>query len=403
MQNIHISVASGDEPSDWPDGSNDGKPNNTLGNAKEAFKRSGVRTSWDEFTESEWYEAPFLGEGPQEASNAIDALLRHHFWAQYGTDFGKQNIADAGYFLCRQNPFHVILDKLRKIEHDGKKRLPWMFSRYFGAKDIPLNRAYALRFMMAAVRRLRQPGCKFDNVLVLQGDQGAGKTSALSILGGEWFGEGDLLRMNTQQIQEALERVWIWDLAELGGLQHAETEKSKAIISRQCDIGRGAYQRRVKRQRRHSVLTMTTNLDSYLQDSTGNRRFWIVRVGKINLKALRRDRDQLLAEAIALEATGKSLVLPKELWPDAAATQTQSMEDDPWLDVLSTLAGAVIRDEERISYAQIFKRLDIPRERQTRAVLRRVSECMRRLGWIRALKPFKLDGAVVRGFVRPAR
>jgi putative DNA primase/helicase len=209
--------------------------------------------------------------------------------------------------------------------------------------------------------------------------------------------------MNTQQIQEALARVWIWDLAELGGLQHAETEKSKAIISRRDDIGRGAYERRVKRQRRHSVLTMTTNLDCYLQDSTGNRRFWIVRVGNIDLKALLRDRDQLLAEAIALEATAKSLVLPKKLWPEAAATQTQSMEDDPWLDPLSALAGTVIKDEERISNAQIFKRLEIPRERQTRAVLRRIVECMRRLGWIRADKPFKLDGSVVRGFVRPAR
>lgn len=403
MTNIHISVASSDEPSDWPDGSNDGKPYNTLGNTKEAFRRSGVKTSWDEFTESEWYEAPFLGEGPQEASSSIDALLRHNFWTQHGTDFGKQNIADAGYFLCYQNPFHVILDKLAETKHDGKRRVAKMFSRYFGAEDTPLNSACAIRFMIALIRRLKQPGCKFDSVLVLQGDQGAGKTSALSILAGEWFGEGDLLRMNTQQIQEALERVWIWDLAELGGLQHAETERSKAIISRRDDIGRGAYARRVKRQRRHSVLTMTTNLDCYLQDSTGNRRFWIVRVGKIDLKALHRDRDQLLAEAMALEATGKSLALPKKLWADAAATQTQSMEDDPWLDVLSALAGAVIKDEERISYAQIFKRLDIPRERQTRAVLRRVAECMLRLGWVRAPKPFKLDGAVVRGFLRPSK
>jgi len=79
------------------------------------------------------------------------------------------------------------------------------------------------------------------------------------------------------------------------------------------------------------------------------------------------------------------------------------MEDDPWLDTLSTLAGTVIKNEERISYAQIFKRLEIPRERQTRAVLRRVAECMRRLGWFRAPKPFKLDGAVVRGFLRPAK
>lgn len=95
--------------------------------------------------------------------------------------------------LCYENSHHPVCEYLESLEWDGKLRLRWWLSRYLGAEDTPLNRAIARIMLVAAVRRVRKAGCKFDTMVVLEGPQGIGKSTALSILAGEWFSDADLL------------------------------------------------------------------------------------------------------------------------------------------------------------------------------------------------------------------
>ena len=155
-------------------------------------------------------------------------------------------------------------------------------------------------------------------------------------------------------------------------------------------------------RKRRCVFIGTTNQCQYLRDATGNRRFWPVRVGAIDLAALREDRDQIWAEAAAREAAGESLALPADLWAAAGQAQAARMEEDPWIEKLAHLCGDVISGEERIASAEVFKALAIPTERQSTATAKRIGDCMLRLRWVKSEKPFKLNGKTKRGYIRPA-
>ena len=172
----------------------------------------------------------------------------------------------------------------------------------------------------------------------LEGEQGVGKSTAIKILAGpENFSDQNILTLDPKAQMELLEGVWIYELCELEGLSRADTSKVKAFASRSVDQGRPAYGRFKETRPRQAVFIGTTNDDKYLRDMTGNRRFWPVKVGKIDLEALQRDRDQLFAEAAICEEKGELLVLPEELWPAAQIEQEARLEDDPWMDILSKL------------------------------------------------------------------
>jgi predicted P-loop ATPase len=152
------------------------------------------------------------------------------------------------------------------------------------------------------------------------------------------------------------------------------------------------------------VFFGTTNSDTYLKSQTGNRRFWPVRCGRIDLEGLKRDRDQLWAEASAFEERGSSLVLPESLWGDAALLQDQRRDSDPWEDALEGLEKKdVVKTEggqQRISSRDLLDLvLRLPIDRQHHETVKRVAYAMRRLGWMGPM-PFRRDGAVMKGYVK---
>ena len=158
---------------------------------------------------------------------------------------------------------------------------------YLGAEDTPLNAAIGRIVLIAAVRRVREPGVKFDTILVLEGEQGVGKSTVIRVLAGsENFSDQDILTLDGKAQMELLEGVWLYELCELEGLSRAETSKVKAFASRSVDHGRPAYARFKETRPRQCVFVGTTNDDQYLRDMTGNRRFWPVKVDKIDLEAL---------------------------------------------------------------------------------------------------------------------
>jgi len=282
----------------------------------------------------------------------------------------------------------------------------WLIT-YLGADDTPLNRAIGKFTLVAAVRRARKPGCKFDHILVLEGPEGTMKSTSIVVLAGiENFSDQTILTERDKEQQELMRGVWIFEIADLAGMKRSEVEKVKAFASRSHDRARPAYGRRRVDAPRRGILIGTTNEDEYLQSQTGNRRFWPVETGQIDIDALRRDRSQLWAEAAEVEASGIALKLPEELWGDVSAAQDERRQHDPWDDILANTTGAVcptkdgLTEQEWIKLTELLARLEIKPDRASPETYKRLKKVMKRLGWIKG-KHYFGSGEQERGYWRP--
>jgi predicted P-loop ATPase len=328
-------------------------------------------------------------------------MLRAFIIEAFGFDPKAENVRDAVTQLCLEHSFHPIRQMLDALTWDGVPRVNGWLVKYMGAEDTPLNSAVGRIMLVAAVRRVREPGVKFDTIIILEGKQGTGKSTALRILAGLGnHSDNELLTLDTKAQMEAMEGIWIYEISEMSGLNKSEVERMKAFASRDVDRARMAYSRIAEGRPRQAIFVGTTNDHKYLKDRTGNRRFLPVKTGAIDLEALRRDRDQLWAEVAKLEAEGESIVLPQQLWAVAAAEQEDRLEDDPWQEKLAMVRGKTAGDEVRVLTADLLSEaLGIPLERQHNGHAKRVTALMRELGWEPA--KFKIAGKSPRGFRRP--
>jgi predicted P-loop ATPase len=219
-------------------------------------------------------------------------------------------------------------------------------------------------------------------MVVLESNQGADKSSALEVLAVEsdWFTDDLPLNADSKTAIEQLAGRWIVEAGELKGMRTSDVEHLKAFLSRRHDTARLAYERRSTRVPRQCAIIGTTNEDAYLTDSTGNRRFWPVRVGAFDLRLLRRDRDQLWAEAAARDAEGVAIRLDPSLWPLAAAEQEARRIEDPYVEVLSeTLSNK----EGKVKAQDLWRLIDVPVGQRNGTHARRLGAIMRQLGWAR--------------------
>jgi hypothetical protein len=408
------SAASDDEP-EWPDVTIDKdkgeeRPKKTYRNARVAIQALGVICSYDEFHDRMLVGGEEINKWAGELSDAVNIILRQMIVERFDFDSGKENVADAATELCLENRFDPIVDYLDGLDWDGTKRLDAWLTTYLGVADTPLNRAFSKLTLVAAVRRVRKPGTKFDHILVLEGPEGKMKSTAIVVLAGiENFSDQTILTASDKEQQELVRGVWIFEIADLAGMKRSEVEKVKAFASRTHDRARPAYGRRRVDAPRRGILIGTTNEDEYLQSQTGNRRFWPAETGitgPIDIEALRRDRDQLWAEAAEVEATGIELVLPKELWGDATTAQDERRQHDPWDDVLANTSGEIYpikegtAQEEWIKVTELLIRLDIKPDRASPETYKRLKKVMKRLGWTKGKHYFGTE-IQERGYWRP--
>jgi predicted P-loop ATPase len=302
---------------------------------------------------------------------------------------------------------------------DGRPRLDRMAVDTFNCADTPLNRAFVRKTMLAAVTRARIPGCKFDQILVMDSPEGWNKSMAWRVLAGdENFSDESLIGLDARKVQEELAGVWIHENAELAGMAKREIETVKAFASRQEDRARPAYGRFSVNQPRHSIEVGTTNSARYLLSMNGNRRFWPVRVlAAIDIGQLRRDRLQLWGEAAHLQTSGEDLVLDPMLWEVAAAEQEDRRARHPWEAVIEDMTRVVttgplagvgvvgngivhtVGDEERVATIDIFRHvLNVPNGQLDIRHSRTLGDIMRLKGWRNGV--FALEGKTVRGYVR---
>jgi predicted P-loop ATPase len=219
-----------------------------------------------------------------------------------------------------------VTDYLGALIWDGVPRIDRWLIDYAAAEDSSYVRAASRAMLVAAVRRARLPGCKCDQMPVLEGPQGCGKSAALRLLAvkGEWFSDVPLTDSDTRRIIEATQGKWIVEASELTQLleraaddeemrkiapERRPTLDLKAFLSRTHDEARMAYAREVSRVPRPFVMVGTTSVSPYLADAAGARRIWPIRVGYFDLPRLAGIRDQLWAEAAIAEAGGESIDL----------------------------------------------------------------------------------------------
>lgn len=388
----------------WPEVTREGKPKAAYRNAILCLLRLLVEIRYDLFRLRITAEGQPIQQFAGDMSDDVLAVLRKAASDKFGFDPGKMHIADAAHTLALENAFHPIRDYLDGLVWDGVVRVPTLLSTYFGAEDNELNRAFAEKTLVAAVRRVRFPGSKHDPMLVLEGAQGTGKSTAIKILAGEDnFSDQAIIALDQKAQGELLQGVWLFEVAELSGIKHTDVSHLKSFLSRDTDRFRAAYARFTASYPRQCVFIGTTNDQAYLKDETGNRRFWPVETNEIDLKGLERDRDQLWAEAAFLEAQGVPTTLPEELWAKAGELQAARIPRDPWLDTLLEVQGAeLVNGEWRITTKALFgeANLNIPPSQQQDYHAKRLGQVMRELGWD-GPKAFKINGKTHRGYSRP--
>jgi predicted P-loop ATPase len=215
---------------------------------------------------------------------------------------------------------------------------------YAGAEDTDFNGACGRLFLVAGVRRICHPGAKFDTMLVFESPiQGLDKSSALRALAvrDPWFTDNMQLGVSAKEMIEGTQGVWIVEFGELSGMERREREQILTFLSRQEDRARPAYGRRPARVPRQFIGAATTNKTDYLTHE--ERRILPVRIKRFLLEALRRDRDQLWAEAAHYEAQGEPITLPENLWAEAANVRKDRRRENPscrsWRNILRS--GAI--------------------------------------------------------------
>jgi predicted P-loop ATPase len=317
------------------------------------------------------------------------------------------------YNITYGNAFHPVRQYFDSLKWDGVHRLEsWLHiaaqavDEGSDSREGPgyLQRVSKLLFL-APVRRIRQPGAKYDEMVVLESPQGFSKSTALRAMcpKEEYFSDDLPLNVEAKQIIERTQGKMLIEASEMHGSRKADRDHLKSMLSRQVDgPARLAYARTPVERARQFVVVGTTNSSEYLADSTGSRRFWPVKVGRFDIAWIIEYRDQLWAEAAFCEARGDSIRMEEALWAEAGAVQEKRREVDAWEDTvrnhIEDLEPAST-GRKQITAKALWEVLGVSVERRDRMGSRRIAEIMQRFGYERTTIR-GADGKVQTGYVR---
>lgn len=305
-------------------------------------------------------------------------LYVHHWLAKLrGIAFTKQAIQDALELAAKANERHPLRDWLASLQWDRKPRAATWLTRYLGAPDDPYTHAVGRWWLISAVARIFSPGCQADHLVVLQGGQGAGKSTAARILGGEFF-LANLPDITNKDAAAVLQGHWIVEIGELDAFRGAAGTRVKDWVTRTVDSFRPAYGRFTIRRSRSSVFIGTTNEEHFLLDATGARRFWPVTVSTLAREELQSDRAQIWAEAKHYYDAGEPWWPSEDLAPAIHAAQEERYVGDEWERRIEVWAKA----REPFTIGDVLGGcLGLEPGKWERAAQTRVGNCLRRLGW----------------------
>jgi len=363
--------------------------------------------------------APPWGGDPGEWSDVDDVMLRLWIAEEWAINMPKAEILDGVTAAAESLRRHEVREFLGRIQWDEKPRLRYWLQAYLGAEAEPGSPVAAYlermgpKWLISAVARILSPGCKADGVLILEGPQGAYKSTSLRVLAGSrWFSDAPF-RLGDREGSMILRGKWIVELAELDSFTRAESSAAKLFFSQSEDRYRAPWGKRPVDVPRQQVFAGTVNHSQYLKDETGNRRYWPMACsGKIDLDELRADRDQLWAEAVVEYRRGTpwwvttepcGVVVDGIEWTEAdlfRAEQEKRMTDDAWGDIISRwmeqgfLRSCTIEEVMRDA-------LKIEQGKWTRAEQIRVGIVLSRLGLVRRRSSAGASGHRPWIYVRP--
>lgn len=339
-------------------------------------------------------EAANYGPFPQPVRDPDVSQLQEFLQHAGLPKIGKESTHQAVELRAQERAFHPVRDYLNALSWDRASRIDKWLSYYLGAEPSPYVAAIGQMFLIGMVARIFEPGCKADYMLVLEGEQGIGKSTACSVLAGRWFSDSlpDVVR--DKDAAQHIRGKWLIEVAELSAISRAEAEHLKAFISRPVERYRPSYGRMEVIEPRQCLFIGTTNKSTYLRDQSGGRRFWPVKIDRIDIGALRHDRDQLFAEAVQAFRAGA------KWWPEdqferehMRPEQEARYEADPWEEPIAEHVATL----SRVRVSDIARSvLNIEDAKIGTAEQRRITAVLTTLGWNRAA----IGGA---GFTRGLR
>jgi len=348
--------------------------------------------AFDEFSERvRWTKSPPALPGlplPSGEARRHHALYVHHYFARLrGVSFAKNDVWEAMSAAAHARPTHAVREWLKSLAWDGTKRVETWLSEYFGAEDTPLNRAIGRMWLVSAVARVMEPGCQADHMLVLQAVQGAGKSTGLEILFGKaWYLPKLPNIQDETRAASALRGRWGVEVGELDAFRGAASTRIKDFLSQRDDDFRAAYAEHEIKRPRHCIFAGSTNENAFLGDPTGARRFWCVRVGLVDRLGLKRDRELVWAEALAMYESGV------HWWPERAdsellAALSESQEErfvvDDWETRIATWLGSQLQRDGFTSADVLAAALSMAPGQWDKSAQTRVGHILTRLGYER--------------------
>ena len=353
------------------------------------------------------YRRPPWHSGQFAARPVADSdFARTAEWLQnHGLNVPLDTTRHAFETIAEEHQIHPVREYLDTLHHDGIPRADTLLPDYFGAADVPLNRAIGAKMLIGAVARVCDPGCKLDTMPVFEGRQGLLKSSALAVIFGKAWTSDRMPDLSNKDAMVHLSGLWLQEFAELASLNRSESNHVKAFMSSAVDRFRPPYGRKDIVQPRQCVFVGTVNRSGtgYLKDETGARRFWPVACGIgwpdsrcIDIAALGAVRDQLWAEAVVRFRAGEPWWLHTFDLENAQRDATGARYDaDEWTDkVLNIVAGKPF-----CRTADILNAMGKPTRDHTRADSMRVAGILTVAGW--RPKTQTIDGRAVRTYTPP--
>lgn len=303
--------------------------------------------------------------------------------------------------VAADNEYNPLFDYVDGLKWDGVPRLDTWLERYMGARTVDASgddvtqyvRTVASKWLIAAIARVYEPGCKVQNVLILEGNQDLKKSSALEVLASRAFFTDAALDIGSKDTSIMTTRTWIVELAELDAFRKSEHTQAKAFFTRDWEEYRPPYGRTVVKRPRVCIFAGTSNKDDYLTDPTGNRRYWPVTCTKVDLAGLREARDQIWAEAKARYQAGRASNEDCLWWLNddekelAKSAAEERLASDDWEDpILRWWAQIGGRTSDVRMSAVLEVALGIPKERASAAAQSRAGACLKKLGFTRKRK-----------------
>lgn len=363
---------------------------------------------------------PFAHGKRGKITGATDLLLGDWLSKTYGLPaITRQALMEGMETVAFENPWHPVREWLTGLQWDGKARLDKWLIHVIGENPTTISPALAQylaqvgRFwLIGMVKRVMEPGCKFDYCPVLEGRGGLGKSTLVETLASRsWYSDTPFDIGKGKESQEQVQGIWGYELGEMGQMGKAEINAVKAFISAQVDRYRPAYGRVVEEHPRQCVMVGTTNEATYLRDRTGNRRFWPVPVTKpILVQWLGERRDQLFAEAYAAYCNGDACIPSREdeerlFVPMQESRMIETAVTSELLHLLTrsptaTGIGAIVNElSDFVTLSQLCQALNTDAGKSTAGLESQIRSWMAQQGWI--YKKKQIQGVRAPGWSRP--